>query len=404
MINKIEHLYIHWPFCQNKCHYCDFISFEQHENFKKQYHEALLNEIRTFTKQPFANKPSIKTIFLGGGTPSLYPLPLMKELFETLNEQFCLKKLEEVTIEVNPEDATEERLKAWKSFGINRLSIGVQILDETILRKVNRNQTNKSVEKLLSIAPNYFENISVDLILGLPGATKEIWLNTLNQITKKKIKHISVYFLTVYEKTPLYFKVKDKSIKLPSESWMLSTYKKTIEYLKEKGFMQYEISNFAKPGLESTHNQAYWDRKQYKGFGLSAASFIGNKRLVNTNNLQNYLNCHTKNKLDKSKFFDCHTEETLTPENEQLEEVMLGLRQRKGVGLHRVVYWLSRNKKDTSFDKEKSLTDNKAFLEKSLKQKINLLKRKNLILVKNGCVFLTVRGMVLENEVILNLI
>ena len=222
-----EHIYIHWPFCKKKCWYCDFVSFEQPTyglnpsvgEYKKsscrwnhpikQYHDALLNEIAAFaaSKQSNGEKLPIKTLFLGGGTPSRYPLELLQKLFALLDKNFLLKNLQEATIESNPGDVTEEKLSAWRNLGINRLSIGVQILDEKILENVNRYQKNKSVIDLLSIAPNYFENISVDLILGLPGTTSNVWFDTLKYLISTPINHISVYFLTIYEKTPLYFKI-----------------------------------------------------------------------------------------------------------------------------------------------------------------------------------------------------
>ncbi|MBU1008316.1 radical SAM family heme chaperone HemW [Candidatus Dependentiae bacterium] len=377
-----QHLYIHYPFCKKKCSYCDFISFPKHEAFVNKYHEALSNEIKTFA-QNNKNPHDIKTIFFGGGTPSLYPLELFKNLFKTIHKNFSLKNLVEATIEVNPGDITEKHLATYKSLGINRLSIGVQVLDDKILRSVNREQTNQDVIQLLEIAPKYFNNISVDLMLGLPKTTTELWFKTLDYVASQPITHISIYFLTIYEKTPLYFKIENKTISLPEESWLIETYNQTIDYLKQKDFLQYEISNFAKPGFLSLHNKAYWDRKPYQGFGLSAASFDGRKRLVNSNNLIEYLNCGHRAK----------TVEILTPQNIALEELMLGLRQKQGVGLRRMIYLLSEEQ--FRMPKQSVL-----LFEENVAQ----LKKENLIEEKNGRISLTTRGRVLENEVIVRLL
>jgi len=342
------------------------------------YHEALCLEIEAFAKT-CSQRPQIKTIFFGGGTPSLYPLKLLTDLFKKLREHFSLKDLQEATIEANPGDVTQEHLEIWKSLGINRLSIGVQMLDEVILERVGRLQKNKSVHDLLTLAPNYFENISVDLILGLPGATTEKWLRSLKEITDYPINHVSVYFLTLYEKTPLTRMVKTGEIALPSDDWLVETYEQTIDFLKNRGLHQYELSNFARPGKESIHNQAYWDRKPYRGFGLSASSFDGKKRFTNRKNLTHYINFWAKNERS-APYQD---EETLSQEDVVVEELMLGLRQAKGVDLRRMVYFFNRGKREP------------------LKQIITDLKNKNLISEKNGSLFLTVRGMVLETEILL---
>ena len=386
-----QHLYIHWPFCRRKCSYCDFASFANQEKQMHSYHEALCLEIKEFAKT-CSQPPHIKTIFLGGGTPSLYPLTLLTDLFQKLHEHFSLDSFPEqdnpeITIEANPGDVTQKHLATWKSLGINRLSIGVQMLDEAILQRVGRIQKNKDVHDLLALAPSYIKNISVDLILGLPGATTKKWFDSLNQLTSYPvnnlpINHVSIYFLTLYEKTPLTRMVKAGEIVLPSDDWLVETYEQTIDFLKKQGLHQYELSNFSRPGKESIHNQAYWDRKPYRGFGLSASSFDGEKRFTNTKTLIHYIDFWTKNECS----IPYQNEETLNQEDIVLEELMLGLRQSKGVGLRRMLYFFNRGKREP------------------LKQIIADLKNKNLISEKNGSLFLTVRGMVLENEILLKLL
>jgi oxygen-independent coproporphyrinogen III oxidase len=381
-----QHIYIHWPFCKSKCHYCDFLSFAKKDDSNEKYHKALLGEIKNFSLNLDSNiEREIKTIFLGGGTPSLYPLYLLEELFEKLKIDFNLKKIQEVTIEVNPEGVQEHKLKVWKKIGINRLSVGVQVLDDLALQKMNRNQKKKDFFDLMQIAPNYFDNISVDLILGLPGVSEETWMATLAQIASMPIKHISVYFLTIYDKTPLFYMEKKGKTFLDDDDKLISLYEKTVGFLKQKGFLQYEISNFAKSGFESSHNKSYWDFKPYYGFGLGASSFDGNKRFINLKNLDEYISLYSASSTScgfEPKYFYV---EVLNEEQKVLEKLMLGLRQNKGISLHRMLYCLDEVEK-LKFIKN-----------------LKVLVKENLIRQEGDNLALTLRGMVLESEVILNI-
>lgn len=380
--NSPEHIYIHWPFCQKKCHYCDFISFQSHEGFEKKYHEALCNNVKNFVEQNYASLKSnkIKTIFFGGGSPSLYPLDLFEKFMDLLKESFDLSCVEEITLEANPADVTEEKLDAWKKFGITRLSLGVQVLDNKVLKDLNRFQTVEDVYKTMEMAPKSFDNISVDLILGLPGTTKDSWQKTLNEAVSWPIKHLSVYILMLYKKTPLYFRVKEKEIKVLQEDEISELYLNTVEFLKKNKFNQYEISNFSKQNFESKHNLAYWNRRSYVGFGLGASSFDGATRYVNEKKLNKYLDACNKNKsiIDFS--------EDLDRQQVLLEKLMLGLRLRKGVGLQGVLYSLSNDEKIKFLDN------------------LKVLKSQSLVEEQEGRIFLTTKGMMLENEVVLKLI
>lgn len=370
------HLYIHWPFCKNKCHYCDFVAFEKHEQFQEDYHRALLAEIDAFAvhMQTPCNRP-VRTMFLGGGTPSLYPLPLMRELFAKLREHFDLSALEEVTIEVNPGGITPEHLACWRSLGINRMSVGIQVLDDEVLARLNRMQTRADVAELFSLAPAYFSNLSADLILGLPGVSERAWQETLDYITAQPITHVSMYLLMVHEKTPLYFRLKKGELILPKEARTMQSYESSVAYLTDKGFEQYEVSNFAQPGFQSIHNCAYWQRYPYKAFGIGGSSFDGACRMTNVKNLNKYL---------AGTIADF--EELLSEQQHRLEAVMLGLRQRSGVDLRRVVYSLGGENRG------------------ALDEKIALFKEHQLLEeYKDGIVALTVRGLALEHEIILSL-
>ncbi len=373
-----QHLYIHWPFCHTRCSFCDFIAFQGHEQYQEEYHRILCKEIELFASQyNKKNAAPIKTIFIGGGTPSLYPLPWIKELFDTIKQHFSIAQNSEITIESNPTDITEERLDAWRECGINRLSTGVQCLDDAVLLKLNRRQRITDVERTLRIAPKYFDNISVDLILGLPDISAAAWIEIIKTAVTWPIQHMSVYFLTIYEKTPLAFAIQKGHTTLMNDETMVDLYEQTIQILEQHDFEQYEISNFAKPRFQSIHNQTYWDRKPYKGFGIGASSFDGQTRSTNTKNLNVYL---------KTEGQELSERELITPKQALLELLMLGLRQKKGLDLHCVVYFLNSNQKEA--------------LEKNIHQ----LKSQGLIEQENTTIRLSSKGWAIENEVIVRLL
>lgn len=375
------HLYIHWPFCSKKCHYCDFVAFQNHEQFQDTYHETLCAEIKTFAQLTSAQSTPISTIFMGGGTPSLYDTAQMNDLFNLMRQLYDLRQLQEASIEVNPADVDEERLDAWRECGLTRLSMGVQALDDQLLERLNRRQRTVDVMRALKLAPKYFDRISIDLILGLPGISEHQWKDTLTQAMDWPIEHISIYFLTIHEKTPLYFKVERGEHVLPPDESVIAMYQYTIDFLAGHGFDQYEISNFAKKGCESIHNRAYWDRKPYKGFGIGAASFDGKARFVNHKNLSDYLTLYQ----NTSKIMH-ETKEVLSDQQALLELLMLGLRQRNGVDLHRVVYWLNEEQRSRFFNKLQDLI------------------AAQLLNQKDDRIYLTTKGMILENEIIISLI
>lgn len=380
-----EHLYIHFPFCKNKCHFCDFVAFEKHEEFIELYHNSLCEEIRRFSsKISLDKKRTIKTIFFGGGTPSLYPLHLLKELFSLLRNCFDLSQTKEISLEVNPGGITIDHFSTWRALGINRLSVGVQILDDEVLARLNRFQKIEDVEFLFLHAPDYFSQLSSDFILGLPSVSLECWEKSIKRAVEWNISHISIYMLTVHEKTPLFFKIKKGEVNVPCDSHITSLYKKTVAFLENNNFEHYELSNFAKLGKYSIHNQAYWDRKPYQGFGLGAASFDGKIRTTNIKNLKKYTDFYAPSSSEEAMLFA--STESLSEKQERLEELMLSLRQKKGMSLHRMVYSLNSDE------------------QKSLYEQISLLKSHNLIDESEGYIRLTTHGMALENEIITSLL
>ena len=261
-LGKTRSLYIHWPFCPYKCHFCPFVALASHDQFMTQYHHALVKEIEQF--EP-SGKLTIDTIFFGGGTPSTYPSDLLLDMFGTLRRKFIISDTAEITIEVNPGTVQEEQLIVWKQLGINRLSIGVQSLKDSVLNKLNRKQSLADVRWLIEKAASYFNALSVDLILGLPGVSEQEWKQMLADIVQWPIVHISIYFLTVHEETPLYFKVKKQEVLLPPDDAVVDLYIWSIEFLKIMGLNNMRFLILASQVYHSRHNSAYWNEQHIKG-------------------------------------------------------------------------------------------------------------------------------------------
>lgn len=371
-------VYIHWPFCPYKCHYCPFVALASHDSFMTQYHKALTKEIEYYGTIA-GERIQLNTLYFGGGTPSTYPNELLVELFDTLKKVFIITNETEVTIEVNPGTVQEGQLEVWKSLGINRLSIGVQSLNDKVLHSLNRLQSAQSVVVLLEKACQIFSNISVDVILGLPGVSDEEWKTLLQTVMTWPITHVSMYFLTIHEDTPLYFKVKSKAVVIPCDDKMIELYYESRNTLVTNGFDHYEISSFARPGCQSRHNTAYWERVPYKAFGLGACSFDGSRRLQNEKNLMKYMS-----KADKNE--DCVIfMEQLTDQQIAIERIMLGLRRSKGVTWDIIENHLSEYKKTV------------------VREKIEEFKQKQWMQEIDGVLTLTPAGLALENEIIVQL-
>jgi len=349
-----------------------------HDHFMEQYHVALCSEIQK-SAQPHYKQYPIKTLFLGGGTPSTYPENLLLDMFGILNKVFAFESDAEITIEVNPGTVTREKMNVWKECGINRLSIGVQSLNDEVLKKLNRHQKASDVVWLIEHASDVFPRLSIDLILGLPGISEAEWKKLILTVVKWPIKHLSVYFLTVHEDTPLYFKVQTNRVTLVPDDTMIDLYTWTRNTLEDAGFIQYEISNFAVPGFESIHNKNYWNHSTYKGFGLGACSFDGESRFQNIKNLTTYC----KN-IEESQDVTL-SYETLTQQQLWLEKLMLGLRQRQGIKLDLLTEHLS------------------PLQQEKFAHTIAVLCTAALVECADNEARLTPAGLALENEVILKL-
>lgn len=304
-------LYIHIPFCKSKCKYCDFLSFPQIE-YVNAYKEALLKEINAFDCND-----TVKSIFIGGGTPSLIDSGIIAEIMQTLGK-FHIAEKSEITIEANPGTLTDKKLKTYNENGINRISIGLQAWQNSLLKTLGRIHTREEFIKNYALTSKYFDNVNIDLMFSLPDQTLEMWLETLENVTALKPKHISAYSLIVEEGTPFY----NMDLDLPDEKTDRKMYHNAIRYLSDKGYRQYEISNFAIPGYESEHNTVYWQRGNYKGFGLGSASLINNARYKNTEDIKDYIKGTTITE-----------KEELTKDDAMAEFMFLGLRMTDGISI-----------------------------------------------------------------------
>ena len=324
----------------------------------------------------------LRQCFLAEGH-KLIPARSARRAFELLHATFDLSEMTECSLEVNPGGQSAHHFKTWSKLGINRLSVGVQVLDDQVLEKMNRPQKSDEVHQFFEQAPQYISNLSADLIIGLPGVADQVWRQTVNQALRWPISHISLYFLTVHQHTQLYHGVKAGSVRLPKDDTVLAQYAWTTEQIEKHGLAQYEISNFALQGRECFHNQGYWQRKTYQGFGLGAASFDGACRYANERKLTKYIELNSTAHSDDEQ--TCSYFEQLTPQQHQMEEVMLGLRQRGGLDLRDVVYLENRHKSVPFFYVQKQLEHEGYLTQEGTR----------LILTRKGQIF--------ENEVIVRL-
>lgn len=340
MMNKKKkhnlQLYLHIPFCVRKCNYCDFLSGPATKETIEQYANAMKKEILSYKKE-YENY-EVSTIFLGGGTPSLLSARQMEGVFSTLFDTFQITKDAEISIEVNPGTVTKEKISVYKKIGINRLSIGLQSTNEKELRLLGRIHTMKDFLETYQMARECgFQNINVDLMSALPGQTVESWKETLQTITQLNPEHISAYSLIIEEGTPFYEKYKNQECQTEEDERKI--YKETIKFLKEHNYNRYEISNYAKPGFECRHNKGYWERENYLGIGLGAASLIENQRFQHIMELEKYI--HT---INEERFEDIIVEQEMLTIGAQMEEFMfLGLRLTKGISIER--FYLTFEKK-----------------------------------------------------------
>lgn len=280
-------IYLHIPFCKTRCIYCDFYSTTRSE-LKTHYVHTLCRELE-MRKEYLKGEP-VETIYFGGGTPSQLEKADFKHIFETIRENYGMEHCREITLEANPDDLSQEYLKMLSSLPFNRISMGIQTFDDTTLQLLKRRHSSQTaVEAVRRCREAGFQNISIDLIYGLPGETKERWVNDLRQAIRLDVEHISAYHLTYEEDTPIYNMLKQHQIEEVDEDSSLQFFTLLIEHLQNAGYEHYEISNFCLPGLHSRHNSSYWTEKQYLGCGPSAHSYNGISRQWNVASLDKYI-------------------------------------------------------------------------------------------------------------------
>lgn len=331
-------IYLHIPFCIRKCLYCDFLSAPCDDETKERYVNALLAEIDA--QAPLYENFQVKTVFLGGGTPSLLAPRQAPAILDRLYGRFSFAPGEaEITLEANPGTLTKEKLSAWRKAGVNRLSMGLQSASDEELRALGRiHSWADFLEGYEAARRAGFSNLNIDLMSALPGQSLESWMNTLERTAELGPEHISAYSLIIEEGTPFYDwygPEDDRSVPagrkaLPSEEEDRLMYEWTGKYLAQKGYGRYEISNYARPGFACRHNLSYWERTDYAGFGLGAASLRENVRWRNTERLSEYL-AHAGQAGEETEI---KREITRLSVEEQMEEFMfLGLRKTEGVSV-----------------------------------------------------------------------
>ena len=367
-------LYIHIPFCVKKCAYCDFLSWSGDKDQKEEYVRNLEQEIRSY--KTFAADYQVSTVYFGGGTPSILETGQIERIMEALCQTFRIEKKAEITLEMNPGTAHKEKLDLYRQLGISRLSIGIQSVKNENLKLLGRIHTYEDFLESYHIAREAgFDNISGDLISSLPGQTLEAWKEELEILMKTPLEHLSVYQLIIEEGTEFYKRYGEHEELLPDEETSREIYLWTGKYLKKQGFGQYEISNYARPGRESRHNLRYWERKDYLGLGLGAASMIRNMRMSNTRDWEKYrIGCRDPRKIREEVEF--------LEEPRQMEEFMfLGLRKIRGV---------SRKEFRRIFGKDLDLV-----YEKTLKKYLE----NGMLQEKGDRIFLSEEGILVSNQI-----
>ncbi len=369
-------IYVHIPFCDHKCIYCDFYSIVSYDNLNN-YLTALKNEIEFYASNERNNREII-SIFFGGGTPSFVEPSYIGEIIESIQSNFQLKEKCEITLETNPGTVNKQKIEKFIEAGINRVSIGIQSFNEDELKFLTRiHDKETALKTVYNVKEAGIDNISIDLIFNLPKQTKEKWKSNLETAFKLPINHISAYSLILEKGTILNKMVLDGKVKLQDDDYDAELYEFTIDEMTKNNFMQYEVSNFAKEGFQCIHNKAYWDYKDYLSFGTSAHSFANGKRWWNVSSLKMYIT------MMNQKGNAVIGEEILSREQMLDEYIMLALR---GSGLD-----LTELK---NIFGTKWIEINKKYLDSLLSN--------NFVEEKNNLIKLTPKGYAICDEILLN--
>ena len=320
-------IYIHVPFCKSKCAYCNFFSLAS-ESKIKDYVKALKNEISF--RRNYLDDEAIRTIYFGGGTPSLLPISSIEEIINLLHHNYNVDSNPEITLEINPDTIDKEKMLSLKEMGVNRMSVGIQsFFDDDLKYLGRRHDSNHALQVLENLINVNFDKITLDLIYGIPTLTEEKWNKNLDIFFATGFSHLSAYALTVEPKTILGQRINKGDLQDVSEEETINHYNILVERTKEQGFEHYEISNFAKPDCRSLHNSIYWSDGKYLGLGPSAHSYDGNSRQWNVSNLSQYIKLAGKSD-------DCFEKEILTLDDKYNEYVMTSLRTSWGCNVENI--------------------------------------------------------------------
>ena len=369
-------IYIHIPYCKQACHYCDF-HFSTYLKTKPDLVDAICQEIKL--QKNYLTGKAINTIYFGGGTPSLLSSNELEKILNTIEENFYVSTNAEITLEANPDDLSKANLTVFKSKGINRLSIGIQSFNDDFLQLFNRAHTSQMAIDCIAHARNIgFDNISVDLIFGVPNQTLQQFQIDLNKILSLDTQHISIYGLTIEENTTFGKWEKANKIQPIDEEIAASQFELIMDVLTTNGFNQYEISNFSKNGYESQHNSNYWNSELYLGLGPGAHSFNGNSRQFNVRNNTKYIKSLNSGILP-------YDSELLTDSQKLNEYILTKIRTAEGIHFNEI-------KSRFNFDFEKAYAD-----------QITLYKEQGLVEISD-CLTLTRKGKLIADSITENLI
>ena len=373
--------YIHIPFCDHKCIYCDFYSIITSDNIQS-FLKSLKKEISHYAEK-YSEGRELISIYFGGGTPSLMEPDYISKIIESVKTEFVVLSDAEITLETNPGTVSLEKLKMFRDIEINRISIGIQSFDNSDLKFLTRIHNSETAIKTINDAAEAgFENINLDLIFNLPGQTKKKWIKNLEQAIKLPVKHISAYSLILERGTILNKMVLDGKVKIRDEDYDAELYRTTIEFLTSNDFYQYEVSNFTKPGFECVHNNAYWHYLDYFGFGTSAHSFIDGKRWWNLSSLKMYMD-----KIENSGNAVASSE-LISNEKAIDEFVMLELRS-SGLNLKKFENLFGIKTKEW-------LKNKYPYFE--------LLKNQNFVTIDESVIKLTAKGYAICDEILLEIL
>ena len=379
-------LYIHIPFCVKKCKYCDFVSYACQKEKQDVYLKWLIEEIKQVgegnkidVQNGIDEQVLVKTIYIGGGTPSILEPEAIEQIMKTILENFQIAEEVETTIEVNPGTVTKEKLEKYYRAGIRRLSIGMQSMNPDLLQMLGRIHTKEEFLQTYQWAREVgFENCNVDIMIGLPNQTMQDVEDTIKQVAMLNPEHISCYSLIVEEGTAMEKEIADGKLVLPEEELERKMYEKAKELLEEAGYIHYEISNFAKKGMASKHNMDCWNQKEYMGFGVAAHSYTNGVRYSNVEDIEEYIANYEKDKWEDNLIFH----EKQNKVSMEKEYMMLGLRKLEGVSI-------------SAF--KRKFVDNPCYV---FRRELNYLSEQGLILIEDeDKIKLTKKGLDLANVV-----